>query len=34
LAIVKHMLEAQNQTITVRSTEGIGSTFAFTLQKA
>jgi len=34
LAIVKHMLEAQNQTITVRSTEGIGSTFGFTLQKA
>ncbi|MFM6954460.1 MAG: sensor histidine kinase [Sphingobacteriaceae bacterium] len=34
LAIVKHMLEAQNQTITVRSTEGIGSTFGFTLQKS
>ena len=34
LAIVKHILEAHSQTITVRSTEGIGSTFAFTLQKA
>lgn len=34
LAIVKHILEAHEQTITVRSTEGIGSTFAFTLQTA
>ena len=34
LAIVKHILEAHQQTITVRSTEGIGSTFAFTLEKA
>ena len=34
LALVKHMLEAQKQTITVRSTEGVGSTFGFTLQKA
>jgi two-component system phosphate regulon sensor histidine kinase PhoR len=33
LAIVKHILEAHQQTITVRSTEGIGSTFAFTLNK-
>lgn len=34
LAIVKHILEAHAQTITVRSTEGLGSTFGFTLQKA
>lgn len=34
LAIVKHILEAHQQTISVRSTEGIGSTFAFTLQKS
>ncbi|MFM6975985.1 MAG: sensor histidine kinase [Sphingobacteriaceae bacterium] len=34
LAIVKHILEAHAQTINVRSTEGIGSTFGFTLQKA
>ncbi|NEU08878.1 sensor histidine kinase [Flavihumibacter sp. R14] len=34
LAIVKHILEAHEQTINVRSTEGIGSTFAFTLEKA
>ncbi len=34
LAIVKHILEAHEQTITVRSTEGLGSTFAFTLAKA
>ena len=32
LAIVKHMLEAHQQTITVRSTIGIGSTFGFTLE--
>jgi two-component system phosphate regulon sensor histidine kinase PhoR len=31
LAIVKHIIEAHQQTITVRSTEGIGSTFGFTL---
>ncbi|SEN23524.1 two-component system, OmpR family, phosphate regulon sensor histidine kinase PhoR [bacterium A37T11] len=34
LAIVKHILEAHQQTITVRSTEGLGSTFGFTLAKA
>ena len=33
LAIVKHIIEAHEQTITVRSTENIGSTFGFTLQK-
>lgn len=34
LAIVKHILEAHGQTINVRSSEGIGSTFSFTLRKA
>lgn len=34
LAIVKHIVEAHQQTINVRSTEGVGSTFGFTLQKA
>jgi len=33
LAIVKHILEAHQQTITVRSTENLGSTFAFTLER-
>lgn len=33
LAIVKHIIEAHQQTITVRSTENIGSTFGFTLQR-
>ena len=33
LAIVKHILEAHEQTITVRSTENIGSTFGFTLER-
>lgn len=33
LSIVKHILEAHNQTVHVRSTEGIGTTFGFTLQK-
>jgi two-component system phosphate regulon sensor histidine kinase PhoR len=33
LAIVKHIIEAHEQTITVRSTENIGSTFGFTLQR-
>ena len=34
LAIVKHIVEAHEQTITVRSTENIGSTFGFTLARA
>ncbi|QJD95348.1 sensor histidine kinase [Mucilaginibacter robiniae] len=33
LAIVKHIVEAHQQTINVRSTEGLGSTFGFTLEK-
>ncbi|MBK0381189.1 sensor histidine kinase [Mucilaginibacter segetis] len=33
LAIVKHIIEAHQQTINVRSTDGLGSTFGFTLQK-
>ena len=33
LAIVKHIIEAHEQTINVRSTEGLGSTFGFTLEK-
>lgn len=34
LSIVKHIIEAHNQTINVRSTQGVGSTFGFTLKKA
>lgn len=34
LAIVKHIIEAHDQTINVRSTAGVGTTFAFTLRKA
>jgi two-component system, OmpR family, phosphate regulon sensor histidine kinase PhoR len=34
LAIVKHIVEAHNQTITVRSSPDMGSTFGFTLEKA
>lgn len=34
LSIVKHIIEAHNQTINVRSTEDVGSTFGFTLKKA
>lgn len=33
LAIVKHIIEAHQQTINVRSTIGVGTTFAFTLKK-
>jgi two-component system, OmpR family, phosphate regulon sensor histidine kinase PhoR len=33
LAIVKHIIEAHHQTINVRSTIGVGTTFAFTLKK-
>ncbi len=33
LSIVKHIIEAHKQTINVRSTEHIGSTFGFTLKK-
>lgn len=34
LAIVKHIIESHGQTINVRSQEGEGSTFSFTLKKA
>ncbi|HNY01896.1 MAG TPA: ATP-binding protein [Bacteroidales bacterium] len=34
LAIVKHILEAHGQTVNVRSTVGVGTTFGFTLKKA
>ena len=34
LSIVKHIIEAHNQTINIRSTEGQGCTFSFTLKKA
>lgn len=33
LAIVKHIVEAHGQSIKVRSTEDVGSTFSFTLSK-
>ncbi len=33
LAIVKHIIEAHKQVINVRSTLGLGTTFAFTLKK-
>jgi two-component system phosphate regulon sensor histidine kinase PhoR len=33
LAIVKHIIEAHGQVINVRSTIGVGTTFAFTLKK-
>jgi two-component system, OmpR family, phosphate regulon sensor histidine kinase PhoR len=33
LAIVKHIIEAHDQTINVRSSPGVGTTFAFTLKK-
>jgi two-component system phosphate regulon sensor histidine kinase PhoR len=34
LAIVKHIIEAHEQTVNVRSTQGLGSTFSFTVRKA
>jgi len=34
LAIVKHVIEAHQQTISVRSWPGVGTTFGFTLKKA
>ena len=34
LSIVKHILEAHKQTINVRSSSGIGTTFSFTLKKS
>ena len=34
LSIVKHIVEAHQQTINLRSTIGVGSTFGFTLDKA
>lgn len=34
LAIAKHIIESHKQAITVRSTVGLGSTFAFSLDKA
>lgn len=34
LAIVKHIIEAHQQNVHVRSTEGIGTTFSFTVEKA
>lgn len=34
LAIVKHIIDSHNQTINVRSTLGVGSTFSFTLEKS
>ncbi len=33
LAIVKHIIDAHNQNINVKSTNGIGTNFAFTLKK-
>ncbi len=33
LAIVKHIIESHHQTVNVRSTQGVGSTFSFTLKK-
>lgn len=34
LSIVKHIIESHQQTINVRSTPGVGTTFGFTLKKA
>lgn len=34
LSISKHIIESHNQTINVRSTSGVGTTFGFTLKRA
>tara|TARA_B110000008_G_scaffold242481_1_gene250888 strand:- start:1981 stop:2967 length:987 start_codon:yes stop_codon:yes gene_type:complete len=34
LSIVKHIIESHKQTLNIRSTVGVGSTFSFTLKKA
>ncbi|HPE56687.1 MAG TPA: ATP-binding protein [Bacteroidales bacterium] len=34
LSIVKHIIEAHDQTVNVRSAQGLGTTFGFTLKKA
>ena len=34
LSIVKHIIESHHQTLNIRSTVGVGSTFSFTLKKA
>jgi two-component system phosphate regulon sensor histidine kinase PhoR len=34
LAIAKHIVESHGQTISVRSTYGVGSTFSFSLDKS
>ena len=34
LSIVKHIVEAHGQTLTVRSTQGVGSSFGFTLERS
>ena len=34
LSIVKHIIETHRQTVNVRSTPGLGSTFGFTLRKS
>lgn len=34
LSIVKHIIEAHEQTVNARSTEGLGTTFGFTLEKS
>ncbi|MFM7728261.1 MAG: sensor histidine kinase, partial [Flavobacteriales bacterium] len=34
LAIVKHLIEAHKESINVRSSYGVGTTFTFTLRKS
>jgi len=34
LSIVKHIIEAHGETVNVRSTVGIGTTFGFTLRRS